>query len=395
MDNQEALVDSLLKRIYVSSEEDARSIVSDLESRYNYYRECIIQRDQLDKKLSEILKQKKRDGVSVPKLEFMETKDELRNWKMKTHTAEKQVLAFCSSIPNLLTDFNLISHTNAGAISSDSYLKHLLDDCRTEKKVRSSAFELDYQVGVTALLELELCGYISQYLCKSKLTEVTTPAFVRQEVIESLGFSYQDKDTYTLQTKAQLHADVGFRSKDTVGDRQAKPEDHDVYKAYGVTDTSLMLYFMRQTTPQHTLPLSIFAIGNQYRLPFVGKPRQSKVVAILSTAQSAESALKLFKSNVELTLQLWTSLGVVVEMKRVEPHLLAHHEAAAVECEMLTSQQQRPVLSRLSLSNDHVSRKMMATFDGSVVDDKFLHFTAGEFADITVFIEALQNSNVQ
>lgn len=391
LDHKEALIDSLLKRIYASSEADAQAIVSGLEARYNHYKECVVQRDQLDKRLKEIMKQKKCDNVFAPQLEFMEVKEELREWKTKTDNAEKQVLAVFSGIPNFISSIGATNLSNIGKIQSESYLKNLIDGCRTEKKVNSSSFQLEYQVGAPALLNLELSGCISEYLVENKFTEVTAPAFIRQDVVEKLGLNYQDKNTYTLLTKAEMHDDDRPGSRFENIERQRKSEDHDVYKAFGLYDTSLLLYFIRQTIPRHVLPLNIFAVGNQYRLPYGGKPVQSKVAVIVSAAESHQAALTLFENNIKLVGRFWANIGVDVQMKMVEPHLLAHHEAAAVECEMITPGHHRPVISRLTLSNDYISRKMMASYGSSVAEDKFLYFTSGEFADINIFIESLQN----
>lgn len=387
---KDKLVESLVKRIRVDSHSKAEELVDELEDRFRLYETC---RDQLLQVSAELHASQKEAAGSQQltdqikarclKLEDYTRIAKCKRSKLELREAHSDLIKHYNSMPNVVDDASL----SINLPSDMPDLEHLkapsfggLTDLKRPHTERS------YLTGRAALLELELADFTSHYLEEHYFEPVTCPSFLRREVTELTGAStVLPSDIYTLLTKPELHA-----KNNTSPSRKPKVEDHFVYQAQGLTELALMTLFLRLHCKM--LPIRLYSLGNQYRMPYSGKPVQSKMGVFLTASQTEEDAVQQFFFGICFIERFWRKLNIDTLRHSVEPHQLAQHEASAVEFVLDSPSKFRPVLSRISLIYDYVARRMMSYSSHHSYDypnnsnNKFCHFTTGELIDINLLL---------
>lgn len=391
---RDRLVDSLIKRIRVKDKASAEEKVDELKQCFDLYQLNSKKFENLKLKFDFMHKKIAIDGNSWDKqsLEYYDLKDDVTKAKLERDEAYTNLITMYQTFPNLLED-----------ISLDSTYQLTLPNLETvTQNVRAPALSPavgsqpqlgTYLTGQKAVMELELSSFTADYLEECSFVPVTFPSFLRREVTEKSGMSNgADADIYTLLTKSELHAD-GDSVRDTKTTRKPKVEDYFVFQARGLCDLTLMTFFLRRSAKK-ALPVRLYSIGNQYRMPYSGKLSQSKMGLFLAASKTKDEAFDEFFSGLALIERFWNALDINVEKKVVEHHQLAQHEAYAVEFVMTSKSDKSHVVSRMSLSCDYISRRLMAysSYSHPKTDchsNTFCHFTSGELIDINSLLAIL------
>lgn len=404
---------SLVQRILVQSEEEADEIIDELDEKYSEYERCRTEEKELNEEYTKLIS--KTDLThSLTKLERFEHKAAIREAKEAHLTAKDDLLATTDSLPNILSDMKVVGSPMHYSVTPKLkiFKKELHPPPDRSKlgvldKFTQLHTGLTYLIGEKAQDELTLTHHTAEYLEYMQYHPITVPSFIRQELELQTGI-VQD-DNYTLQTKREMHEEV----KDSIvreanPGRKEKAEDLMVFQPQGLTETTLTSYFLRKKLPIKILPLRLFSIGNRYRKPFTGRPVQSKVAMFITASSSAQAAHEEYLKSHSVIEGYWQSLMIPIITIDVEPHNLQLHEAAATEYVMnihhrsarygesraTVSHKQHdvfPVLSRLSLSYDYVSRRMTTYADFGNNSEAFCHFTTAELIDITELIDVTES----
>jgi len=329
-------------------------------------------------------------GQSLSALEFSDIKNAAKKAKADLSEVHEQLMSVSMLIPNVLASAANLLPTDNDLTSHKQYQGPPL--CSSPHCLYTSPVTgLSYLTGKAAQLELELSHFVSMFMEEKGFTEVSVPSFVREDLLNIAGA--RSDELYKLQTKAQLHSENTSEYREAIASRKAKPEDDYVFCCMGLTDMSLMLLFMRSSCAPPGNSYNLFSVGTQYRMPYVGKPTQSKLAALLTVSATAKEAELSFRKLVRHAQSLYQALELAVTTNVIEPHNLAIHEAFAVEFVTQLPETRRTVLGRLAISYDYLSRRIMACEQtGSDGNVSRLHFVSGELIDISVLIEVLNKS---
>ena len=403
--NPERMSESLMKRILVNSQKEADELIDGLAIDYQEYQDCL----ETDKQVKE---EWARNRKLLSGLEKHDKIAEVRQSKAALESAKERLLETSHSFPNILSGTNQKYGPRFPILTAK--LKVFNERLNAPSLVTLGAFDsltqvntgLNYLVGQKALAELDLAHYTAEFLESVDFTEISVPNFVRYEVAHEHGLlDHDSQDVYTLQSKAELHQNAGASDHRKVdNDRKEKTEDNYIFQAPGLSETTLYSFFLRRRLPVSMLPLRFFALGNRYRKPHTGMPVQSKVAMLISALSTVKKAEEEFGDLVNIISSFWENLEVPIVLSVVEPHNLYLHEAAAIEFKMQADNWWRsrakkqliensvfPVLSRLSVSYDYVSRRMMTHAKFDLVNDEFCHFVTAELIDINGLLDSLES----
>ncbi|XP_067952040.1 uncharacterized protein [Watersipora subatra] len=382
--NSHQLVDSLVRRIQAKNHEVAEELVDELKSSFEFYKFKLARTKDISQKLT---------SEKLSPLTLSDLRSEFRASLRDTKVAYTDFMDLYNSFPNIIEHNDINQKVAVKSCLADTVIPSLkwtgFDQENRDDYQRSG-----YLTGEAAIKQLELQGFACEYLEQFKMVPVTFPSFVRQEVTAQSGVSTMlDSDIYTLLTKPEMHADADSSlDKSDRSNRKAKSEDNFVYQVHGLSEILLMTFFIRRNLANH-LPFWLYSIGNQYRMPCSGEMAQSMVVPFVGACSTNQEALAHFHFGVNLIEEFWKVLKLDVIKIAVEPHHLSQHEACATEFIMKYTQKtgRRTVLSRMSLSNDYVGRRIMAytkcSQDNTIsFDEKFCFFATGNLVDISALI---------
>lgn len=378
--NSESIVDSLVRRIRVRGTLEAEKVVADLVDSIESYE---ISQRQFTSAENDF---KKHIGMVLDPLDFNEKKVLRNEKKQLRHCAYTNAMQQSANIPNILGDIDYtkrIAHTLSTTLKAPNLKVSIDNDSYTNDGVR-----LSYLVGEAALLELELTDYTASFLDSGGFTPITVPSFIRDTLVEKVGFKNESmENVYTLLTKQEMHmeADNPFR-KVSSSTRKVKSEDQDVFHVTGLTELSMVGFFIRNQISHSGFPVQISSVGNRYHVPIIGESAQSRVAMFVTATERLETSNKAYLEAISFVESFWKSLDFEVEMRVVEAHNLLSHEAAAVMFVSHDKKTGRAVtLSRVSTSYDYLSRRLMARGP-----TEFCHFVSCELININTLLDLLK-----
>lgn len=403
--NPQRMTESLVQRILVNSNVEADELVDELAIVYQEYQDCL----ETDTTLKE---EWARDKGKLSGLERYEKQAEVKESRRTLQSIKERLLNMSTSLPNILSGAKI----GGGQLSLilDTQMKQFNDRVKAPPLHSLGMFDdmtqaftgLKYLTGQKALTELDLTYFTAEFLEYLKFTEITVPSFIRTELAPELGLGEQNlRDVYHLQTKLELHEDNEVSEfREVIKNRKDKIEDYYIFQAPGLSEVTLYSLLLRRQLPVSMLPLRFFSVGNRYRKPNTGRPVQSKVGMFISSSSTVSKAEEEYGYLADVISHFWKALDVPIIASIVEPHNLQLHEAAAVEfvmevnnwnksraTEKLITHGTFPVLSRLSLSYDYVSRRMMTYAKFSRPTNDYCHFVSAELIDIQDLLSCLES----